>query len=147
MAKKPAILSILIVSIVLLFFAAGCGGGINSFKDVPIHPQAKPLDTSAFLNNTMILPPWTIMNGKVLGGPFEGYTIDGQDYYHFTTATPNPSIKDFYASKLSGWSETDSKATDEFTGISFNSYYWVKGDSALAVFETPDMFTVLFLKK
>lgn len=149
MKKVRVLFSFIFISALFLALLSGCGGSkdIKSFKDVPLHPQAEALGIDYFIHNAALVPPWSIVGEKVLGGPFDGYSVDGQNYYHFTVTKPNPSLKDFYAEKFSGWDETSTDITDELTGLKFTLITWAKGDYALVVLQSPDMFFTMFLKK
>jgi len=148
MKKTRGIIQILIVCTLFLTLLAGCGSKeISSFKDVPVHPQAEEVSLDYLLNHTAPMLPWSIMDGKVIIGPFDGYTVDGQNYYQFTVADPNPSLVDFYTSKFPDWEFSSSDITDNLTGLSFTLYYWKNDEMALVVLQTPDMFNPIFLKK
>lgn len=133
-----------------LLSACSSSKTIQSFRDVPLHPQAKVLDISYFLSHPLVGPGWTMTDQQILGGPYAGYQVEGQGTYSVAGQSPAPSLEDFYDTALKGWTKQTSTATDEFTGIKSTLLTWSNAKQVVVVFtyldEAQTNLTIFLLK-
>ena len=140
----------LYICLIVLLSACSSGRTIRSYKDIPIHPQAKVLDIEYFLSHTLVGLGWSMTDKVMLGGPYEGYQVQGQGIYGITEQSPDPTIEAFYDKELTGWTKEVMSLKDEFTGVNSTRFTWSKDKQVVVILtyldETQTNLTIVLLK-
>lgn len=125
----------IILTILVLFSITGCGGQPVAFADLPVHPDAQPLQAG---QNTLAD---SVANSFTQSVSSEKVKVDLQ-LYAIPEGTSWDQIKSFYADKLGG---TDWKAASELNQDSeaFKTVGWTRGgfagEQGLAIGYGPDL--------
>ena len=119
----------------LIVFLSACSSSktIRSYKDIPIHPQAKALEMEYFMSHTVVGLGWSMTDKEILGGPYEGYQVQGQGFYGITEQSPDPTIEAFYDEELTGWTKQVMSLKDEFTGLNSTRFTWSKDKQVVVI--------------